>query len=141
VISYQKQIVGREVSAGVFDVLGTTIADAGGGESALEPIQLAVRAVIERAVLEMVTRLYHMPPEHCAGVFAANGGDPLDTASADQAPTVPAGDGAAPASDTAAPAGQDQTPAQPQESQNDARQNPYRGYSSTDNGPSLRGGV
>ena len=61
VISYQKQIIGRQVSAGVFDFLGTNFFDVSVGESALEPIQLAVRSVIERAVLEMVTRIYRAP--------------------------------------------------------------------------------
>ena len=60
VISYQKQIIGRQISAGVFDFLGANFFDISGGESALEPIQLAVRAVIERAVLEMVTRIYRV---------------------------------------------------------------------------------
>jgi curli biogenesis system outer membrane secretion channel CsgG len=59
VISYQKQIIGRQVSVGVFDFLGANFFDASVGESALEPIQLAVRSVIERAVLEMTARLYH----------------------------------------------------------------------------------
>ena len=61
VISYQKQIIGRQISAGVFDFLGTNFFDVSVGESALEPIQLAVRSVIERAVLEMVTRIYRGP--------------------------------------------------------------------------------
>src|SRR5215469_6233986 len=46
VISYQKQIIGRQESAGVFDFMGHTFFDASVGESALEPIQLAVRSVI-----------------------------------------------------------------------------------------------
>lgn len=74
VISYQKQIVGREISAGVFDFLGSMIVDVGGGERALEPIQLAVRAVVERAVLEMMSRLYSVGPEACRSYM---GGDPL----------------------------------------------------------------
>jgi len=74
VISYQKQIVARQVQAGIFDVLGTTVVAAGLGDSALEPIQLAVRAVIERAVLEMVARLYAVGPEACRG---GPGSDPL----------------------------------------------------------------
>ena len=61
VISYQKQIIGRQVSAGVFDFLGTNFFDVSVGESALEPIQLAVRSVIERATLEMITRVYRAP--------------------------------------------------------------------------------
>jgi curli biogenesis system outer membrane secretion channel CsgG len=74
VISYQKQIVARQIEAGIFDVLGTTIVTAGAGDSALEPIQLAVRAVIERAVLEMISRLYDVGPEVCRGNAS---GDPL----------------------------------------------------------------
>lgn len=66
VISYQKQIIGRQLSAGVFDFLGQHFFDASVGESALEPIQLAVRTVIERAVLEMVARLYRTPADACS---------------------------------------------------------------------------
>ncbi len=44
VISYQKQIIGREVSAGVFDFANGNIFDVGVGERAMEPIQLAVRS-------------------------------------------------------------------------------------------------
>ena len=66
VISYQKQIIGRQVSAGVFDFLGTNFFDISIGESALEPVQLAVRSVLERAVLEMMTRVYRAPGGSCA---------------------------------------------------------------------------
>lgn len=59
VISFQKQIIGREISAGVFDFFGTSfIFDASVAERAQEPVQLAVRSVIERAVLEMMANLY-----------------------------------------------------------------------------------
>jgi curli production assembly/transport component CsgG/holdfast attachment protein HfaB len=58
VISYQKQIIGREVRAGVFSFWDDTLFDVGAGERALEPIQLAVRAATERAVLEMMANLY-----------------------------------------------------------------------------------
>jgi len=116
VISYQKQIIGRQISAGVFDFLGTNFFDISAGESALEPIQLAVRSVIERAALEMVTRIYRIPPgSMCASLNTA--ADPL-------------GDRSYPARATnqsnAAPA------AYSMESSNDPRQNPYRGYSSGD---------
>ena len=76
VISYQKQIVGRQVSAGIFDFLGTNFFDVSAGESALEPIQLAVRSVIERAVLEMVTRIYRAPGGACASPIGTSA-DPL----------------------------------------------------------------
>jgi curli production assembly/transport component CsgG/holdfast attachment protein HfaB len=76
VISYQKQIIGRQISAGVFDFLGTNFFDISAGESALEPIQLAVRSVIERAVLEMITRIYRAPGNACA-LPLNNEADPL----------------------------------------------------------------
>ncbi len=66
VISYQKQIIGRQVSAGIFSFLGANFFDASVGESALEPIQLAVRSVIERGVLEMVSRAYGSSSGACA---------------------------------------------------------------------------
>ncbi len=83
VISYQKQIIGRQISAGVFDFLGANFFDASVGESALEPIQLAVRSTIERAVLEMTSRLYHT-----SGSCAA-GSDPLAGAATDSHRTEP----------------------------------------------------
>jgi curli biogenesis system outer membrane secretion channel CsgG len=73
VISYQKQIIGRQVGIGVFDVLNGNVFNVSAGQGGLEPIQLAVRAVIERAVLEMMANLYGAPgPEICL-----QNGDPL----------------------------------------------------------------
>jgi holdfast attachment protein HfaB len=66
VISYQKQVVGREVSLGVFDFLNGNLFDISGGKGALEPVQLAVRSLIERSVVEMSANLYGMPgPQSC----------------------------------------------------------------------------
>ena len=76
VISYQKQIIGRQIQAGVFDFLGHTFFDASVGESAMEPIQLAVRSVVERAVLEIVSRLYHVPQSGCTSALGG-ANDPL----------------------------------------------------------------
>ena len=73
VISYQKQIIGREVGAGIFDFLGGNFINISAGEGALEPVQLAVRSVVERAIVEMMANLYGAPgPEGCLV-----GGDPL----------------------------------------------------------------
>ena len=68
VISYQKQIIGREVGAGIFAFFNhQNIIDVSAGTRALEPIQLAVRASIERAVLEMTANLYGVSgPEVCS---------------------------------------------------------------------------
>jgi len=135
VISYQKQIVGRQVTAGIFDFLGTNFFDVSAGESALEPIQLAVRSVIERAVLEMVTRIYRAPGGACAS--------PIGT-SAD--PLADAADRPYPYAQQAYAQPYPQPYLQPyqqpyynpsiaynQNNYNDAsRQNPYRGYGSSD---------
>ncbi|WP_018997993.1 holdfast anchoring protein HfaB [Hirschia maritima] len=77
VISYQKQIIGREISAGIFDFANNNVFDIGAGERSMEPIQLAVRSVIERAVLEMTANLYGMTsPDVCGALAANNVGQP-----------------------------------------------------------------
>ena len=74
VVSYQKQIVGREISAGIFDFLDGNVFDFSAGEGGLEPVQLAVRALIERATVEFMANLYGAPgPEACLSA----GPDPL----------------------------------------------------------------
>lgn len=70
VISYQKQIIGRELSAGIFDFANGNIFDVGAGERAMEPIQLAVRSTIERAVLEMTANLYGVQNSDACGALA-----------------------------------------------------------------------
>ncbi len=147
VISYQKQIIGRQLSAGVFDFLGQHFFDASVGESALEPIQLAVRTVIERAVLEMVARLYRTPQNACTARLGTSD-DPLagpgeravraaapayTTASAPQPLQPP------PASTT--PANRSSTAIE-EKTHVSARKNAYRFYSADDpdRGLGLRGG-
>jgi hypothetical protein len=70
----------------VFSFLGTNFFDVSVGESALEPIQLAVRSVIERAVLEMITRVYRAPGGSCA-IPLGTAEDPLREAG--EAPYAP----------------------------------------------------
>ena len=66
VISYQKQIVAHQVGIGLFKIWNNNAFDISGGEGALEPLQLGVRALIERATVEMVANLYGMPgPQAC----------------------------------------------------------------------------
>lgn len=66
VVSYQKQIIGREVSAGVFDFLNGNVFDISAGTGGMEPTQLAVRALVERATVEFMANLYGAPgPEIC----------------------------------------------------------------------------
>ena len=66
VVSYQKQIIGREISAGVFDFLNGNVFDISAGTGGFEPVQLAVRALVERATIEFMANLYGAPgPEIC----------------------------------------------------------------------------
>lgn len=65
IAAYQKQIVGREIRAGVFDIFGGVAVDLSGGRSALEPLQLGVRALIERGVYDVAADLYGLTGSAC----------------------------------------------------------------------------
>jgi len=66
VVSFQKQIIGRQVGLGIFSFFGGNVIDVSAGEGGLEPIQLAVRSMIERASVEMMANLYGAPgPAAC----------------------------------------------------------------------------
>lgn len=69
--AFRKQIRGREVEAGVFAFLDGSIIDIGGGERALEPVQTAVRSMIDRAVWEFVLELYNLPETYCDRQYAS----------------------------------------------------------------------
>ena len=65
-VSYQKQIIGRELRGGLFEFFDGKLLDLGLGERSLEPIQLAVRSVVERAVFELMRDLNYLPKDACA---------------------------------------------------------------------------
>lgn len=143
VISYQKQIIGRQEQAGVFDFMGHTFFDASIGESALEPIQLAVRSVIERAVLEMVARLYRTPPDACTSQLGGPA-DPLAGPGDPPPHAQTASVAAAPADPPPPPTIASTRPTTVKENNYEhTRSNPYRWYSTSDPDaePSLRGRV
>jgi curli biogenesis system outer membrane secretion channel CsgG len=73
VVSYQKQIYGREVGGGGFAFMGSRVIDISAGQGELEPLQLGVRSLIERATVEFMARLYGLSPDPCL----AYSGDPL----------------------------------------------------------------
>jgi curli production assembly/transport component CsgG/holdfast attachment protein HfaB len=97
VISYQKQIIGRELRAGVFSFFDDTLVDIAAGERALEPVQLAVRAGVERAVVEVMSRFYRVSDSGaCAAELAAEG-DPMGPQRSFATAPAPAASAAAPA--------------------------------------------
>ncbi len=61
-VSYQKQVVGRQISAGVFDFFDGNIVDLSAGKASMEPAHLAVRAVVERAMFEFMANFYGLSP-------------------------------------------------------------------------------
>ena len=63
--SFRKQVIGRERSAGVFEFLGGNIVDINAGQRAMEPVQTAVRTMVDRAVFEFVSALYNIPASQC----------------------------------------------------------------------------
>jgi len=73
VVSYQKQIYGREVGGGGFAFMGSRVIDISAGQGELEPLQLGVRSLIERATVEFMGRLYGLSPDPCLRYS----GDPL----------------------------------------------------------------
>lgn len=85
VISYQKQIIGREVRAGVFSFFGDTMVDIAAGERALEPVQLAVRAGVERAVVEVMSNFYRVSDSSVCQAELASEGDPMGSNTTAQA--------------------------------------------------------
>ena len=74
IVSYQKQIIGRQVGAGAYAFFGNNVIAVSGSKSQQEPTQLATRAVIERAVFEIVADLYGLrDTRYCL----SPGADPL----------------------------------------------------------------
>lgn len=69
--SLRKQIRGREVEAGIYAFLDGSVLDIGGGERALEPVQTAVRSMIDRAVFEFMGMLYDLESGSCMDGRAA----------------------------------------------------------------------
>lgn len=54
VVSLQKQIRGREIRAGIFEFIGDTTLDLGVGRRSQEPVHGAIRAIIEKAVIDLI---------------------------------------------------------------------------------------
>ncbi|WP_370261398.1 CsgG/HfaB family protein [Limnobacter sp.] len=64
--SLQKQIIGTELNGGYFRLFSDGLVDVASAERTQEPIQKAVRMVIEQAVFNMVTEMNQLPAQRCA---------------------------------------------------------------------------
>lgn len=65
IVSYQKQIIGRQVGVGAFAFFGDNVLNVSLGSNGEEPAHLAVRSLVERAVFEMITRYYGEQTRAC----------------------------------------------------------------------------
>lgn len=64
-VSLQKQVVGYEIKAGVFKFFGDNLFNIEGGVKSQEPLQLAIRTVLEVATLELVSNIYGFDYKNC----------------------------------------------------------------------------
>lgn len=65
VVSYQKQIVGAQVGVGLFTFFNSNTVSLGSTTNGQEPVHFAVRTLLERAVAEMVAKIYNAPLGAC----------------------------------------------------------------------------
>jgi len=64
-VSLQKQLTGYEVGVGVFRFFDSDLFDVNAGMKEQEPLQLAVRTIIENAVLDLVSSVTGVDPDNC----------------------------------------------------------------------------
>lgn len=64
-VSLQKQVVGYEIEAGIFKFFGDYLYNIEAGVKSQEPLQLAIRSVLEMATLELVSTIYSFDYEQC----------------------------------------------------------------------------
>lgn len=64
-VSLQKQVVGYEIKAGIFRFFGDNLYNIEAGAKSQEPLQLAVRTILEMATLELVSKIYSFDYELC----------------------------------------------------------------------------
>ena len=55
--SFQKQVTGRDASLGLVGTVGDYGANLNGGRGAMEPLQAAVRTLVERGVFQLIANL------------------------------------------------------------------------------------
>ncbi|HEV7455722.1 MAG TPA: CsgG/HfaB family protein [Roseococcus sp.] len=72
-VSLQKQVVGHEVNADIFRFFGARLFDISAGTRNLEPVQMAVRAVLELGVLELLSSVTGITLEGCLDDAVAAG--------------------------------------------------------------------
>ena len=54
--TYTKKVVGYETKAGIFRFFGNTLVDFNIGEKSQEPVQVALRSILERSIYELISK-------------------------------------------------------------------------------------
>lgn len=86
-VSLQKQVVGKEVKANIFNFFGNTLVDFNAGMVKQEPLQLGVRSALEAGVLELVTAAEGVDFAPCRDAVNAKFGMPVAAIPAQQVAT------------------------------------------------------
>ncbi|MEM9574471.1 MAG: CsgG/HfaB family protein [Pseudomonadota bacterium] len=89
-VSLQKQVVGYEVKAGVFKFFGDNLFNIEGGVKSQEPLQLAVRTVLEMATLELVSKIYSFDYKTCFDPDTMKAVEPEPSIEAEISPEIEA---------------------------------------------------
>ena len=87
-VSLQKQVVGFEVGADIFRFFGSRLFDINIGTRNLEPMQLAVRTILELGVLDLVQAVSRVPLRSCLELGRHAGGVSIDFTGSEM-PLVP----------------------------------------------------
>lgn len=66
-ISLQKQFVGERTKAGLYRFLDSELVSYDGGRSIDEPLQLGVRAIVERGTAHLIGSLFNVKTDDCYG--------------------------------------------------------------------------
>ncbi|MBB6578149.1 curli biogenesis system outer membrane secretion channel CsgG [Comamonas odontotermitis] len=98
-VSLQKQIVGREIGAGIFRFFGSNLFDINAGSKDLEPVQLGVRTTLEQGVIELISTITQTPAAPCLEKTGATEQAKATATPPEEAPPAPT---PAPAQPTAA---------------------------------------
>lgn len=88
-VSLQKQIVGYEVKAGVFKFFGDNLYNIEAGIKSQEPLQLAVRTILEMGTLELVSKIYSFDYKNCFDPTSMNVVQPDNSPKDEKLPVLP----------------------------------------------------
>lgn len=91
-VTYKKRILGYETKGGVFRFFGTSLVNFNIGEKSQEPIQTALRAIVERSTYELLSRKAPAAQKALCDNLLKDGDDKVVTLEAVPADKIPTAD-------------------------------------------------